>query len=109
MYKEITALTLKDWINEPDVLLVDVRETYEFDQNHIDKALHIPLGILTVDQLPLNKMSKIVFQCRSGKRSLIACDQIIDDLEDGIELYSLEGGILAWIELGLPVIANNNR
>jgi rhodanese-related sulfurtransferase len=103
MIKEITPLTLKEWMDDTDVILIDVREIYEYEDEYIEGALHVPLAALTFQELPLEGKRRIVFQCRSGKRSLYACDKILDDIEDNMELYSLTGGIIAWKDAGFPV------
>ncbi|MES2252232.1 MAG: rhodanese-like domain-containing protein [Pseudomonadota bacterium] len=104
MFKEITPHILNEWMNESDVILIDVREPSEFDHERIKNALHIPLSLVTFDQLQLSNKKRIVFQCRSGKRSQLACQRIVDDISEDMELYSLEGGILAWREAGFPVL-----
>ncbi len=103
MVKEITAQTLHEWLNDADVLLVDVREPNEYAHGYINKAVHIPLAQVTFDKLPLTGKRKIIFQCRSGKRSQLACDAIADDLPESMEMYSLEGGILSWGDAGYPI------
>ncbi len=105
MFKEITAQTLTEWMSASDVILIDVREPNEFDHERIKGALHVPLSTVTFDQLNLKGKKRIVFQCRSGKRSQLACDKIADDISDDMELYSLEGGILAWKEAGFSVLS----
>ncbi len=103
MVKEITAQTLHEWLNDTDVLLVDVREPNEYAHGYINKAIHIPLAQVSFNKLPLVGKRKIVFQCRSGKRSQLACDAIADDLPESVEMYSLEGGILSWKDAGYPI------
>lgn len=105
MFNEITPQTLNEWMSASDVILIDVREPNEFDHERIKGALHVPLSTVAFDQLNLKDKKRIVFQCRSGKRSQLACDKIADDISDEMELYSLEGGILAWKEAGFPVLS----
>lgn len=86
-----------------ELVLVDCREQDEWDAGHIDGAIFIPLSSFA-DQYAkhlTDKNKKIVVQCRSGKRSLNACQFL---LQEGFEdLYNLEGGILAWGESGYPI------
>ncbi|HFD80265.1 MAG TPA: rhodanese-like domain-containing protein [Gammaproteobacteria bacterium] len=66
----------------PDLLLLDVREPYEFDAMHIRGAINVPRGILetacsydfeeTVPELVEARERDIVVICRSGKRSALA-------------------------------------
>lgn len=104
MFKEISAQTLNEWLHDADVLLVDVREPNEYAQGYIKNAVHLPLAHVSFDKLPTKGKRKIIFQCRSGKRSQLACDAIADDLPESMEMYSLEGGILSWTDAGYPIM-----
>lgn len=58
-------------------LVVDVRSKEEWDEGHIDGALHLPLNILlagTIPQVPQN--TAIYLYCRSGNRSAIATEYL---------------------------------
>ena len=105
MFNEITPQILNEWMNASDVILIDVREPNEFDHERIKGAVHVPLSTVAFDQLNLKGKKRIVFQCRSGKRSQLACEKIADDISDEMELYSLEGGILAWKEAGFTALS----
>ena len=50
-------------------VIVDVRESYEWEAGHAEGALHIPLGSLAarIDELPRD--ADIVLYCASGMRS----------------------------------------
>ncbi len=75
-------------------LLVDVREDAEFTAGHLPGALHIPLGQLPQRLAEIGADSDPVFICRSGGRSMAAC-QIA--LRANIRSpANLEGGMLAW-------------
>src|SRR6516162_401457 len=75
-------------------LLVDVREDVEFSAGHLPGALHIPLGQLPQRLAEIGPQSAPVFICRSGGRSMTAC-QIA--LRANIRApANLEGGMLAW-------------
>ncbi|MDP3371607.1 MAG: rhodanese-like domain-containing protein [Candidatus Paracaedibacteraceae bacterium] len=109
MFPEIDSKTLKKWMKNRDVLLVDVREPSEFESERIEGALLIPLSLVSYECLPLEGKTKIVFQCRSGKRSQLACSKVQDDIDDKFELYSLAGGILAWREAGFSVLSGPEK
>ena len=105
MFKEITPHTLNEWMNEADVILIDVREPNEFDYERIKGGLLVPLSTVAFDKLNLKGKHRIVFQCRSGKRSQLACEKIFEDIPEEMELYSLKDGILGWKEAGFPVLS----
>jgi len=82
--------------------IVDVRRADEFNNElgHISGAQLATLGPeLEVALNSLSKQDKIVFVCRSGKRSEEATKMAI---QNGFEhVFNLEGGMLHWNEMGL--------
>ena len=81
----------------PNCLIIDVREPHEFEETNMGGKL-MPLASL-LDRLPELDSCKndfIVVHCRSGKRSLAACD--VMRTMGFSQVYSLKGGILAWNE-----------
>jgi rhodanese-related sulfurtransferase len=82
-------------------LILDVRTQEEWDTLHIPETTLIPL-----DQLPdryeeLPKNEQIVVICRSGNRSQVGRDIL---LEAGFKkVTSVNGGVNAWATAGYPV------
>ena len=94
LIKTITANVLKQRLENNEVLLIDVREVVEHAAECIEHACLIPLSEFSLDKLPsLDK--PIVIHCRSGMRSEEAC-KILLSQDPSLEVYNLEGGILAW-------------
>lgn len=75
-------------------LLVDVRESFEHDNGFVINSVHIPLGAFNAVTIPGNHQP-VVFYCRSGRRSLLACD-ILKKIQPERECYSVIGGMAAW-------------
>jgi sulfur-carrier protein adenylyltransferase/sulfurtransferase len=74
--------------------LVDVREPYEYEAGHLEGSVHIPLGELAERIGEIAPDSAPVFICRSGGRSLAACEFA---LRAGIASpANLDGGLQAW-------------
>ena len=74
--------------------LIDVREVAEFAAGHLNGARNIPLGQLAAQLPGLAAGEAPVFICRSGGRSLAACQMA---LAANISApVNLEGGMLAW-------------
>ncbi len=95
--KTIDVTELKNWIIEDsDFQLIDVRETSEYEFTNINGEL-IPLGQIESNISKIKKDRKVVFQCRSGKRSADAV-KLLQKKYDFDNLYNLEGGILAWAD-----------
>lgn len=85
-------------LREQGVLMLDVREPDEWREVHIPGATLIPLGELAgrVDELP--KDQPIVVVCRSGNRSAVGRDIL---LEAGFEqVTSMAGGMNDWKAAG---------
>ena len=93
--KNINSATLKKWIDKDEAIIIDVREPAEYEEKSIENSILIPLKTLEKSLIPAHEGKKIVIHCRSGKRSLFACEKLLDE-DENLELYNLEGGILDW-------------
>lgn len=100
--KNIDAKTLKKWLESGEAVVVDVREKSEYDAERISGSNLLPLANVCKSSLPKCKNSKLVLHCRSGKRSLTACQKLTGE-DQNLEVYNLEGGILAWIAQGYEI------
>ena len=88
-----------------DVALVDVREQSEFDERHIEGAIHVPRSYLEsrFEQHVPDRSRRIILYCASGQRSALAAKTLAEDL--GYEyVSSMAGGITLWRDRGLPVV-----
>jgi len=75
-------------------LLIDVREPVEWDFNHIEGAIHIPLQKLLGNISQLDKDKDYILYCHSGVRSHFATKAL---REAGFSrVHNLAGGIDAW-------------
>jgi len=91
----IDSSTLKNWIKNNEVVIVDVREPEEYAEINISSAHLLPLAQITSDNLPVYEGKKLVMQCRSGKRSAYACEILLAENPD-LDVYNLAGGILEF-------------
>jgi hydroxyacylglutathione hydrolase/adenylyltransferase/sulfurtransferase len=80
--------------------MIDVRETYERDAGYIAGSRHIELERLAAAAETVDRAKPVVFQCRLGTRSAMAASAF---RTAGYEAYNMRGGILAWVEAGLPI------
>lgn len=104
--EEITVSQLKDMQEAgKEFLLLDVRETFEYELTNIDGQL-IPLDQLPdrLNEIEAFKEKEVVVMCRSGSRSARACEYL---LRSGFtQVKNLKGGINEWareIDPGMPV------
>jgi rhodanese-related sulfurtransferase len=86
--------------------LVDVRTRMEWRAGHIAGAIHVPIGELDarVAGLQLDGARPIVAICRSAHRSVPAVRMLH---KHGLtQACQLQGGMLAWLQAGLPVVVD---
>ena len=96
----VDADTVKAWFDEDDVLLVDVRETSEYDQERIPGARLMPLSIFDPTMFPVLTEKKVVIHCALGRRSERAGEKLI---AAGLKNVShMLGGIVEWKAKGYP-------
>lgn len=100
--KTVDAKTLKSWMASGEAVVIDVREPAEHAAEKIDGTTLVPLGSFCKSALPEVSGRKLVIHCRSGKRSANACEKLLAENPD-MEVYNLDGGIMAWSELGNSV------
>ena len=97
--------------NNPPLIL-DVRETLEFENMHIQASFNIPRGILEIacdydneknaPNLVCARKQEVVVVCGSGKRSIMAANSM---KQMGYEkIYSLKTGIKGWNDYDLPLL-----
>ena len=98
---------LLDFIEINNAILVDVRTQDEYNSGYIESSLNIDYlsNGFSENIEKLDKNIPIILYCRSGKRSSMSANKLS---KLGFkEIYSLDGGILKWIEIGNSVIFND--
>ncbi|HEY0059168.1 MAG TPA: rhodanese-like domain-containing protein [Flavisolibacter sp.] len=97
--KNITVEELKAKMDSGEKInLIDCREPHEYLESNLGGKL-IPLGkiqTMQIDEIEDLKEEEVIIQCRSGRRSMMAC-LVLEQL-GFTNTYNLEGGILAWQE-----------
>jgi rhodanese-related sulfurtransferase len=91
----ISPKELKKSLDNGDKLvLVDVREEWEYSLAKLDGSILIPLGTLPQSLGQLNRDSEIIAICHHGMRSADATNFL---LQQGFQkVKNLVGGIDAW-------------
>ena len=96
----------------PDTLVVDIRESHEYDTMHIADSLHVPRGILenacewdfeeTEPELVDARNRPVALVCRSGNRTVLAAYTL---QQMGYEnVISLKTGLRGWNDYELPLV-----
>jgi len=85
-------------------VVVDVRESDEFEAGHIPGARHVPRGHLEsrIEGAAPDRSQRVVLYCASGNRSALAAHTLTEML--GYEhVESMTGGITLWKDRGYDV------
>jgi molybdopterin/thiamine biosynthesis adenylyltransferase/rhodanese-related sulfurtransferase len=103
--EEIQPFEAQQEIESSDVVLIDTREPHEYQEAHLENGKLVPPGVLAdeIEAAAPDKSARTILYCRSGNRSGIAAAQM--QALGYSNVASVEGGIIAWQEQGLPVVA----
>jgi len=110
--REIMPWDLEERLQEnPDLLILDVREPNEFDAMHIAGSINVPRGILesaceweyeeTVPDLVNAREREVVVVCRSGHRSVLAANSL--QVLGYENVVSLQTGLRGWKDYDQPL------
>jgi rhodanese-related sulfurtransferase len=110
--REIMPWDLVDRLEaNPDLLIVDVREPYEYAAMHISGSINVPRGILesacewdyeeTVPELVQAREREVVVVCRSGYRSVLAANSM--QVLGYQNVCSLQTGLRGWKDYDQPM------
>ena len=109
--KECTVSEAKQTLS-PETLLIDIREVAEFQRGHIPGAVLSPRGLLEFEIHALVERTatnddvapedrEIVLYCGTGGRSALAAETLSKMGYKNVT--SMDGGIVAWASLRLPI------
>ena len=100
----VDAATAQTLIGRSATVLLDIRTPEEFAETRIAGSVNINFYAPDfADQIgELDRNAAYVVYCRSGNRSAQAMD-VFRQL-DFAEVHEIDGGIVAWVGAGLPVI-----
>jgi len=102
--REISIEQARAWLlQNPKIVLLDVREDSEWDAGHAAEALHLGKGILErdIEKMIPDADTEIIMYCGGGFRSALACDAA--QKMGYRSVHSLIGGFKAMKDSGWPV------
>jgi rhodanese-related sulfurtransferase len=98
---DIDPEQLAEWMaGDPDLQVVDVRESYEREAGHIAGSRHIPLVELSARAQEIERDRPVVFYCRVGTRSEMAAQAF---RAAGTQALSMHGGLVHWASENRPL------
>ena len=86
-------------------VVVDVRETDEYESGHVPGAVHVALGTVPDHVDAFRSDATVYVICRSGARSMRACEFLA---QQGLDTVNVAGGTLDWIAGGRAVITGSS-
>ncbi|HSQ87474.1 rhodanese-like domain-containing protein [Romboutsia sp.] len=94
-YTNINNKKLRELMKE-DVLLIDIRNKDEYEEKRIQNSINIQLHDLlyNIDEIEEYKDKKVIIYCRSGHRSITACNLLV--MQGFKHIYNLEKGIINY-------------
>jgi rhodanese-related sulfurtransferase len=100
---DIGTLEATRLINSSNAVLVDVRETKEYEGGRLPNAVHIPLSQLEGRAAELARYTgkPVVAYSMNGERSGLVNKALVR--LGFADVYNLKGGFRAWKDAGLPV------
>jgi rhodanese-related sulfurtransferase len=110
--REIMPWDLEERLQEnPELLILDVREPQEFEAMHIAGSINVPRGILesacewdyeeTIPELVQAREREVVVVCRSGYRSVLAAHSM--QVLGYSNVASLQTGLRGWKDYDQPL------
>lgn len=88
-------------VNHQHAVFVDVRPPVEYEKGHIAQARNIPADDIDARAGSLPKNKPLILVCGNGRASARAAAQF---KSKGFEqVHTLNGGVIAWQQAGLPV------
>lgn len=90
----ITIEDLKKRLKDERLILIDVREPWEYEQGHLKGSVNVPVSNFThSSSLELPKSATIITICEHGIRSLYAAHALE---KKGYKAFSMQGGMSEW-------------
>ena len=101
---QISVHDLEQWLDDRrDLVVIDVREPFEWLEGHIDGALHLPMmeALQRAGDVPADRPKAVV--CAGGLRSSTVISAL---MRAGLgDWYNVTGGMTAWQKAGYPTVA----
>lgn len=99
----LSTLQATQMINQRDAVVIDIRDQAEYARGHIANSKNIPDKVINERRAEVEKWkdTPVIVSCDTGMRAAASADKL---RALGIkEVFTLQGGVNAWRDAGLPV------
>jgi rhodanese-related sulfurtransferase len=97
---EVTPQHTAEALADGSAQVIDVREPYEVEAGRIPGSRHVELQELPAQAETVDRDKPVIFQCRSGARSLMAAQAF---RRAGYDAWSMAGGLEQWVAEGRDI------
>jgi hydroxyacylglutathione hydrolase/adenylyltransferase/sulfurtransferase len=97
---EVTPEHTAEALADGSAQVIDVREPYEVEASRIPGSRHVELQELPAQAETIDRDKPVIFQCRSGARSLMAAQAF---RRAGYDAWSMAGGLEQWVAEGREI------
>jgi sulfur-carrier protein adenylyltransferase/sulfurtransferase len=103
--EQLDPADARDELARGDAVLIDTREQHEWDEAHLEGATLVPPDTVAerIEEVAPDRSQRVLLYCRVGNRSARAAD-VLESRLGYEDVASIDGGILAWQQAGLPVV-----
>jgi sulfur-carrier protein adenylyltransferase/sulfurtransferase len=103
--EQLDPADARDELARGDAALIDTREQHEWDEAHLEGATLVPPDTVAerIEEVVPDRSQRVLLYCRVGNRSARATD-VLESRLGYEDVASIDGGILAWQQAGLPVV-----
>lgn len=91
---------------EGNLVLIDVREDYEWEAGRVPGSRHIPVESVASEAPSIPQDRSVAFICLGGVRSAMVTKAFRDA---GYAAYNVTGGFAEWFGQGLPTEPDDAR
>jgi rhodanese-related sulfurtransferase/DNA-binding transcriptional ArsR family regulator len=107
LLEPISLQEMRQRLDDPDLVILDVRPALEYEQGHIAGARSIPIDELQSRLAELPKEQEIVAYCR-GAYCVFADEAVVVLKQAGYNVYRMQQGFPDWELENLPIERKSN-
>jgi rhodanese-related sulfurtransferase len=85
------------------LVVLDVREQVEWQHGHLEGSMHVPMSELAERLGEVPTTGQLLVVCKVGGRSARVVQYLV---QQGVEAFNLDGGLLEWHAAGRSLVAD---